>query len=43
MKQSPIEIDLGSVTMSCTPDEIAATLVALLGEMRAGHPPAAPG
>lgn len=38
MKQSLIEIDLGAITMSCTADEIAATLAALLGEMRAVIP-----
>jgi hypothetical protein len=38
MKQSSIEIDLGAITMSCTADEIAATLAALLGEMRAVIP-----
>ena len=38
MNQSSIEIDLGAITMSCTTDEIAATLAALLGEMRAVIP-----
>ena len=38
MKPSSIEIDLGSATMSCTADEIARTLAALLGEMRSVLP-----
>jgi hypothetical protein len=38
MKPSSIDIDLGSVSMSCTAEEIAGTLAALLGEMRAVLP-----
>jgi len=38
MNQSPIAIDLGTISMSCSADEIAATLAALLGEMRAVIP-----
>jgi hypothetical protein len=38
MTQTLIEIDLGAIAMSCTADEIAATLAALLGEMRAVIP-----
>jgi hypothetical protein len=34
MKLSALELDLGTVTMSCTTNEVAATLAALLREMR---------
>lgn len=35
MTQSDIEFDLGSVTMSCTAEDIAATFTGMLQEMRA--------
>jgi hypothetical protein len=38
MKPSELEIDLGTVRMHCTPDEIAATLQWLLLEMRTVTP-----
>lgn len=38
MKLSPLTINLGPVPMSCTADEIGATLAALLDEMRAVIP-----
>jgi len=38
MKLSPLTINLGPVSMSCTADEIGATLGALLDEMRAVIP-----
>jgi hypothetical protein len=38
MRASELEIDLGTVTMNCTTDEIAATLAALLHEMRSVLP-----
>jgi len=38
MKPSELEIDLGTVRMQCTPDEIAATLQWLLLEMRSVTP-----
>ena len=38
MNESPIEIPLGSHTMSCTTEEIATTLGALLAEMRSVIP-----
>jgi hypothetical protein len=34
MTPSELHIDLGTVTMDCTTDEVASTLAALLGEMR---------
>lgn len=34
MKSSELELDLGTVAMRCTADEVAATLAALLEEMR---------
>ena len=34
MTQSPVQLDLGSATMNCTAEEIAATLASLLNEMR---------
>jgi hypothetical protein len=38
MRKAELELDLGTVTMSCTRDEVAKTLAALLGEMRAVVP-----
>lgn len=38
MTASELHLDLGSLTMSCTTDEIASTLADLLGEMRAVIP-----
>ena len=38
MSMSELELDLGTVRMNCTHDEIARTLAALLGEMRAVLP-----
>lgn len=38
MTQSDIELDLGSATMSCTAEEVAAALAGLLREMRAAVP-----
>jgi hypothetical protein len=38
MRQSELELDLGTVTMNCTPEEVASTLASLLGEMRAVIP-----
>ena len=35
MSASELQLDLGTVTMNCTNEEVAATLAALLGEMRA--------
>jgi hypothetical protein len=34
MLESELQLDLGTVSMSCTIDEVATTLAALLGEMR---------
>jgi hypothetical protein len=38
MTASELHLDLGTVTMDCTTDEVASTLAALLGEMRAVIP-----
>jgi len=38
MMKSELQLDLGMVTMSCTTEEVAGTLAALLGEMRAVIP-----
>jgi hypothetical protein len=38
MTASELYLDLGTVTMNCTTDEVASTLAALLGEMRAVIP-----
>jgi hypothetical protein len=38
MSASELQLDLGTVTMKCTNEEVAATLAALLGEMRAVIP-----
>jgi hypothetical protein len=38
MAATELHLDLGTVTMSCTTDEVASTLAALLGEMRAVIP-----
>jgi hypothetical protein len=38
MTESELQLDLGEVTMSCTTEEVARTLAALLGEMRAVIP-----
>jgi hypothetical protein len=38
MRASELELDLGTVTMNCTTDEVAATLAALLREMRSVIP-----
>jgi hypothetical protein len=38
MTATEIQLDLGTVTMRCSTDEIAATLAALLGEMRSVIP-----
>lgn len=38
MRVSELELDLGTVTMSCTTDEVATTLAALLREMRSVIP-----
>ena len=38
MSMSELELDLGTVRMNCTHEEISRTLAALLGEMRAVLP-----
>ena len=38
MRKPELELDLGTVTMHCTTEEVAATLAALLREMRAVIP-----
>ncbi|AMV28502.1 hypothetical protein VT84_29120 [Gemmata sp. SH-PL17] len=38
LTQSEIDLDLGSVTMSCSTDEIATVLAGLLREMRSAAP-----
>jgi hypothetical protein len=38
MSTSELQLDMGTVTMKCTNEEVAATLAALLGEMRAVIP-----